>query len=87
MRIFFADFAELIGAFHASEIPLISGNDDIVGDFADTSDVPLQVTLGDIVKGACISVVWHELLLTNQSLQSLHHGLYITRYSEIGAHV
>ena len=32
-RYLFADFAELIGAFHASEIPLISGNDDIVGDF------------------------------------------------------
>jgi len=32
-RLLFADFAELIGAFHASEIPLISGNDDIVGDF------------------------------------------------------
>ncbi len=32
-RFLFADFAELIGAFHASEIPLISGNDDIVGDF------------------------------------------------------
>ena len=32
-RYLFNDFAELIGAFHASEIPLISGNDDIVGDF------------------------------------------------------
>ena len=32
-RYLFADFAELIGAFHASEIPLVSGNDDIVGDF------------------------------------------------------
>ena len=32
-RYLFADFAELIGAFHASEIPLISGNDDLVGDF------------------------------------------------------
>ena len=32
-RYLFTDFAELIGAFHASEIPLISGNDDIVGDF------------------------------------------------------
>ena len=32
-RYLFTDFAELIGAFHASEIPLISGNDDIVGEF------------------------------------------------------
>ena len=32
-RYLFADFAELIGAFHASEIPLVSGNDDMVGDF------------------------------------------------------
>ena len=32
-RLLFADFAELIGAFHPSEIPLISGNDQLVGNF------------------------------------------------------